>query len=92
MPDADGCIRVPRGSGAEAWRPQYGQARGRIPADELRIDRLIVVPPDAQRLTRPIDRTMVRTASSPSPTPLAVRRRPWTCTTDGAAPSTSVES
>ena len=50
MADPDGCVRVPRRRDAEAWRSQHGQARGRIPADELRIDRLIVVPPDAQRL------------------------------------------
>ena len=49
-PTRTGGVRVPRGCDAEAWRSQDGQARGRIPADELRIDRLTVVPPDAQRL------------------------------------------
>ena len=54
--DAEGRVRLPRGGDAEAWRPQDGEARRRIPADQLGIDRLIVVSPH-RRVSSPPDRT-----------------------------------
>ena len=62
---------------------QHGQARRRIPADELGVERVAVVAPDVQAVLAAERATIVSTTLSAYTRPLAGRRRPCTCTTDG---------